>query len=192
MHEEWRDVAGYEGLYQVSNFGEVKSMPREISYINRYGYKTTVKTIEKKMTPSNVGRGWMNKCGYLSVMLTINGKQKRVGVHRLVAQAFIPNPDNKPQVNHIDGNKHNNKVDNLEWVTREENMQHAAHKLKCLSSMWSPDPVLCVETGKKYKSISEAARELGLNRRTLTYYINKGKPYCGYHWDLVQRKVGQE
>lgn len=101
--EIWRDIDGYEGLYQVSNFGRVKSFQ-----------KGTVRILKPA-----INRKW------LFVVLCKNGGKKIFKVHRLVAMAFIPNPDGKPQVNHIDGNPQNNHVDNLEWCTPSENMQHA-------------------------------------------------------------------
>lgn len=101
--EIWRDTE-YPN-YQVSNLGRVYSVPRIES---RGGF----------LSKNNNGRG------YMTVMLSIGGKQKRVYNHRLVARAFIPNPENKPEVNHKDGNKQNNCVENLEWVTRTENATH--------------------------------------------------------------------
>lgn len=183
--EIWKDIAGYEGLYQASNFGRVKALKRPISYINKYGNPTNTFTKEHIMHPSNVGRGWKEHNGYLSVALQVKNKQKRYNVHRLVAQAFIPNPENKPQVNHIDGNKHNNRVDNLEWATREENMRHAAHELNALKTMYHPIPVTCVETGKVYRSMSEAARDIGICPKTLSDTLHDKKTVKGRHWRIV-------
>lgn len=104
MEELWKDIEGFEGLYQVSNLGNVKSLKRNI--ILKPGIVAYKKTKEN---------------GYYIVNL----KSKPFYIHRLVAEAFIPNPENKPQINHIDCNKRNNNVKNLEWVTREENIQHA-------------------------------------------------------------------
>ena len=99
---EWKLIEGFDGIYSVSNYGDVKN--------NRTG---------KLMKPRK------NEKGYLHIGLTTNGKQKNMRVHRLVAQAFIPNPENKPQVNHIDFDKENNCVNNLEWVTNKENTQYS-------------------------------------------------------------------
>ena len=100
--EEWRDIEGYEGLYQISNLGRVKSFPRPT-------------------TPGGILKINKRKDGYCSVMLCKNGKTKRFSVHRLVAQAFIPNPNNLPIINHKDENPSKNIVDNLEWCDYEYN-----------------------------------------------------------------------
>ena len=102
--EIWKDISGYEGLYQVSNFGRVKRF-----------YKTTPPRILKP----GIRRGY----SFVELSCSNEGEQRQI--HRLVAQAFIPNPESKPQINHIDGCKTNNRIENLEWVTAAENMQHA-------------------------------------------------------------------
>ena len=103
MNEIWKPIVGYEGLYEVSNLGNVRSL----------NYNGTGEI--KIMKPG------ISKNGYLQVLLYINGKRKMYKVHRLVAQAFIPNPDNKPQINHKSEDKTLNTVDNLEWTTAKEN-----------------------------------------------------------------------
>ena len=112
--EEWKDIEEYEGMYQVSNYGNVKSLARQ-----RRNSKGVYMQKEKLLSLTNTSTG------YKKVELVKNGKKKSYKVHRLVAMAFIDNPENKPQVNHIDGNKTNNHVDNLEWVTSSENSIHA-------------------------------------------------------------------
>lgn len=102
MSEIWKDVAGYEGRYSVSNQGRVYSH------------------VTKKLLQSGA-TGWSNG-GYYCVGLRKDGQTKMKYIHRLVAEAFIPNPGNKPEVNHIDHNNHNNRADNLEWVTHTENV----------------------------------------------------------------------
>lgn len=110
VEEIWKDVVGYEDLYQVSNMGNVK---RKIS--RRC-------LIERIIAPTK-------SHGYMRLGLCRNNKVKMHNVHRLVAMAFIPNPECKPFVNHMDGNKKNNSIDNLEWVTAQENTRHAYNVL---------------------------------------------------------------
>lgn len=105
-HEVWKDVVGYEGLYQVSNIGNVISLRRNYKCGPKY------------LTP-------FENDGYHRVTLVVGKSHKNLLVHRLVAEAFIPNTEGKEVVNHIDGNKLNNKANNLEWVTKKENTAHA-------------------------------------------------------------------
>jgi hypothetical protein len=110
--EIWKDIAGYESYYQVSNYGRVKSLDRRIEHLNRLVKGRILKI-------NNI------KDHYSSVGLSKNHKVRTFWVHRLVANAFISNDNIFPEVNHIDGNKHNNSTNNLEWVTRSRNMNHA-------------------------------------------------------------------
>lgn len=124
MSEIWRDIDGYEGLYQVSNLGNVLSLHPHRS---------------KKEKPKIISHD--NIHGYHRVELHANGNKTKFLVHRLVADMFLPNPDNKSEVNHKDGNKDNNTVDNLEWCTHRENMKHAyvnnlVNPHKALSARW--------------------------------------------------------
>ena len=111
MKEIWKDIKGYEGLYQVSNLGRVKSLERKV--LRSEGEYRTIS--ERILKPQTTLRG------YQRIGLHYKGINKLFRIHRLVAQAFIPNPDNKPEVNHIDGKTSNNRVDNLEWVTAAQN-----------------------------------------------------------------------
>ena len=112
--EIWKDIKGYEGMYKVSNLGRVMSIRRKVN--GPRGYKTIKQKILK------IGK---NNFGYSTVTLSKHGKSHRKQVHRLVALAFIPNVNNLPQINHIDGNKSNNVVENLEWITNRDNVIHA-------------------------------------------------------------------
>lgn len=114
--ELWLQVKGYEGLYQVSNTGKIRSVDR---WIDRSDTKTKVFYV------GQIIKETFDKRGYKNVYLSINSNAKRFRVHRLVAIAFLDNPENKSQVNHKDGDKQNNHVDNLEWSTDEENRNHA-------------------------------------------------------------------
>ena len=111
MIETWRDVKGYESVYQVSDLGRVRSL--------KYGKERILKSIK-------------SGCGYFYVDLSQNKKAKKITVHRLVAQAFIKNPQNKRTVSHINGTKTDNKLSNLEWATYSETQKHSyANGLKC-------------------------------------------------------------
>lgn len=118
--EVFKDVLGYEGLYQISNYGRVKSLGRKNIFYCGLRKQYLERPVKEKILSFN-----KSYRGYLQVCLTKNGKYQTFLVHRLVAQTFIPNLENKPQVNHIDGDKENNFVDNLEWVTSSENIRHA-------------------------------------------------------------------
>jgi len=111
MEEEWRELKGSRETYLISNLGNVKTKER----IGARGYHVCSHEFSKSH----------NSSGYLRVSLTIDDKRKSYFIHRLVAKLFIPNPENKEYVNHKDGNKENNRADNLEWVTRSENEKHA-------------------------------------------------------------------
>ena len=115
MAEIWKDIKEYEGLYQVSNFGRVKSLEKWSD--TRHGPKTRKRPEMIKSLSYNAN--------YMRVNLNKDNKKTLHYVHRLVAIAFIDNPNNKPEVNHLDGNKTNNNLFNLEWVTTKENLLHA-------------------------------------------------------------------
>jgi hypothetical protein len=116
MRELWKNITGYEGMYKISNFGRVKS------YKKRTG-KGVIFLTTFLFSGSTIK--------YLIVHLSKNNNKKNCAIHRLVAQAFIPNPENKPQVNHLNNNPLNNHVDNLVWGTPSENMRHCVKQNRC-------------------------------------------------------------
>ena len=173
MLEVWKDISGYENRYQISNLGRVKSL----SYGGRTG-------IEKIMKPS------VDTKGYNFVEL----RNKKIKVHRLVALAFIPNPDNKECVDHINGIRNDNRVDNLRWCTNKENCNfplakknRAQSKIGKLNTKISR-PILQInkDTGdiiKEYPSIMEAERQLGIANTNISACCrDKAKSAGGYIW----------
>jgi len=111
LEEKWKDIPGFEGYYEVSNYGRVRSWKG----INQYSGKRKSPSIMKLR----------NRRGYMCVDILHQKKHHYFSVHRIVANVFVPNPKNKPEVNHIDGNKTNNSFKNFEWVTSSENQQHS-------------------------------------------------------------------
>lgn len=114
----WKPVVGYEGIYEVNELGQIKSLSRE-KYCGHEGSNPQI--TKEKLLKERICR-----MGYPIVRLSKDGIAKNVRVHRILAQAFIENPENKPNVNHIDNNPLNKSLDNLEWCTQKENMQHAS------------------------------------------------------------------
>lgn len=170
--EQWKPIQGYEGLYEVSNKGRVKSLGNggKNQYSNKEIYKVPIKL-------SN---------GYLRVNLCKDGKIKSYLVHRLVANAFIPNPDNLEQVNHKDENKHNNNVENLCWCSAKENSNYGTRNERISSSLTNHEKfstiIKCfnLETNKitYYSSIHEASRYFKVNPSIIWQSMYKSKtPY---------------
>ena len=167
MKEEWRDIKGYEGRYQVSNLGRIKSL-RD----NNGNYRESFPLI------------FSDKSGYKRVNLYTRSRCKHFLVHRLVAMHFIDNPNNLPQVNHKDENKQNNCVENLEWCTPRYNIcygnrnKKVSNKLKVYKRTNSHSKhlkeshfrkcVICVTTGKKFNTIKEAAEYYYIDRHSIS------------------------
>lgn len=168
--ETWKDIEGYEGLYQVSTLGRVKS------FHGRGGVSVRILHSQKRSH------------GYLGVTLAKDKVQTHYMIHRLVAEAFIDNPYNYPQVNHKDEDKTNNRVDNLEWCTAKYNSnygigaQRAAESRKKLPQL--KRKVLCVETGEVFDSLTSVKEFTHVNGvwRALN---GRNKTCGGYHWRYV-------
>jgi len=164
--EAWRDIQGFEGIYQVSNKGNVRSLDRIITYSDGRVYNYS----GKKLALTSV-----NNPGYINVKLSVNQKIITKDIHVLVANAFIDNPENKPWVNHIDGNKLNNNDWNLEWSTMSENAVHAldngltVHGEKCSWSKLTNDQVLEIysRSHNNEKHI-DIARDYGITKGTVS------------------------
>ena len=179
MVETFKPIKGYEGLYEVSNLGRVLSLPKRVDRGKCHrNYTERIKAL-----------GADTK-GYLRVSLSKEGVNKTHKVHRLVAEAFIDNPNNLPQVNHIDGNKSNNCVDNLEWCTHSENQLHA-YKTGLNSNAGEHNPAhKLTEQDVKYiranykrrdkiNGVKALAKKFNVDRHTITRIVN------GTHWKEV-------
>lgn len=176
--ETWKNIKGYEGLYQVSNMGRVKSLER--TFIDKSGRKRTVK--ECILKPSVVVGG------YLRVGLCVGGKQKMLRVHRLVCEAFHENPDNKSDVNHINEDKTDNRACNLEWSTRRENMNHGTRNTRAAKALSKPigQYTLYGELVKIWPSVSVAQRQTGFSRGNISQAANgKYKNSHGFVWKYI-------
>ena len=185
MEEIWKDIKGYEGLYQVSNLGRVKSLKRKV-----YAGRNRLRWQYERIMSNNKSNG----NGYLVVNLNKESKDKNKYIHRLVAEAFIPNPNHYLYVNHKDENRKNNKVDNLEWCTALYNNTyknaHIRKGLKNRNNRLSKKVYQLDDDNniiKEYPSISEASRQLNLTMQSLSGCLNgKTKHSGGYKWKFVK------
>lgn len=167
----WKSIAGFEGYYEISDSGMVRSVKRKVPNKN-----TEIIVHEKILKP------WIDSWGYPTVCLFKDGKAHCKKIHRLIAEAFIP-PFVGEQVNHIDGNKSNNSIENLEWCTGSENMSHAYR----IGLHGKAKPVLIVELGMKFCSIQEAARYVnGKHSGIVRCLTGRNKTHRGYHFELAE------
>lgn len=143
MTELWRDIQGFEGLYQVSDQGKVRGLKR-----------------------GHLLRPNRKRAGYMQVALSRDGICKFIDVHRLVALTFLPNPEKKPQVNHKNGRKDDNRLCNLEWTTNSENQRHRFDVLGHSGN--TARPVICLETKREYPSAKAAAADIGCDRSSVS------------------------
>ena len=180
--ENWKDIKGYEGLYQVSDLGRVRSLERDV--FNPRG--TVIRHIEEKILAPN-----LNRYGYQYVSFSLNGKIKSITVHRLVAEAFIPNPENKPQVNHKNEIKTDNCVDNLEWCDASYNINFGTRTERSIQNRRSykfgnnpsAKAVFCVELNKTFDCAIRVEEELGICGSSICN-VCKGKQKTAgkLHW----------
>lgn len=176
MEEIWKGINNFEQYYEVSNLGNVKTLERNVW--NRFSYVTRPERIMKQDT---------DRYGYKGVCIHVGNYKKRHTVHRLVAEAFIPNPYNLPEVNHKDGNKENNSADNLEWVTGSENIKHAIDNgLKTTTTIERPVVQIDMKSSmviNKFNSLSEAHNKTNTNTTGIMKCC-KGYGYTanGFRW----------
>jgi hypothetical protein len=176
--ELWEDISGFEGHYQISSYGRVKSCDRILPH-KTYG----TWHIRERMLKQHMSGPSDNK--YYEVMLHVGeGNMVAKKIHRMVAEAFIPNPLNKPEVNHIDGNKANNRVDNLEWVTGQENVDHAWRTGLCINIVKAKQrPVINLDTGERFASVADAERSFGKSIGAISHVLRGvTKTAHGYRW----------
>jgi len=173
--EVWKDVVGYEGLYEISSFGRLKRLKR--TTLGKDGIEYNY--------PELIIKGDYDKDGYIRTTMSKNKKKKTKKLHRLVAEAFIPNPNNYPEVNHLDETKDNNHVDNLEWVTvkgnanygtRNERITNHPNQIAKINSWKKPVRVTNLRNGKikTYESATKASKHLGLDQTLISRGCRNG------------------
>lgn len=161
-NEVWRKIDG-STRHEVSNCGRVR-----------------------KSTTKRLLRPGLNTYGYPHFSFKCGGKMKCMTVHRAVALAFIPNPEGKAQVNHKNGDKTDNRVENLEWCSCSENLRHAYRT--GLKKGPRIKPVMCIEMGVVYCSMQEASRKTGICEGSISQSVRKGHASYGLHWSLINKE----
>ena len=170
-NEVWKDIPNYEGIYKVSNIGRIKMLERNI--VDSWGRKVHKK--EHILKPRTGNR-------YYMIALYKNRKREDLLIHRIVAETFIPNPENKPFINHKDENCFNNSVENLMWCTQKENMNWGTaidRRSKKLRK-----PVICIELGMLFDGLLEAEKQTGAKRPNICKCLKGIRETAGgYHWE---------
>ena len=175
LNEEWRDIPDYVGVYQISNYGRVKRLEHTKVYKNGTHYHYTPLILKPQF----------ERCGYIQLHLCKDNNKIWIKVHRLVAESFLERPEEKTQVNHIDGNKANPRLDNLEWVTQSENILHAIRT--GLVKKFRRTPVLQFDLEgnfiREHESITAAAKSVGRSSSSIQKYLEGETTHCaGYMW----------
>lgn len=172
MEETWKDIEGYNGDYQVSTFGRIKSF--------------------KQGAQGKILMPIIKENKYVKINLYNQGKMTTYSVHRLVAQAFIPNPDNLPQVNHKDRNPSNNQVSNLEWCDMTYNNNYDGRVERQAKSCTKSKQVLCIDTNEIFYSSGDAARKLGINARLIRgVCLDEHNSTHGLRFKYINEKEGR-
>ena len=185
MEEIWKDIEGYEGLYQVSNLGRVRSLGRDIVRRTRYGTMAPYHINGKVLKPLHSQGDYCYVHLFDKDGASINHK-----VHRLVAKAFVPNPDNLNEVNHIDEDKDNNRADNLEWCKHADNCNYGTRNERSKTKRSKPVQQLDADGNvvAEYPSTIEAERVTGTNRYQIRMCCNgKYKTAGGYRWKFKEQ-----
>ena len=181
-NETWKDIEGYEGYYQVSDFGRVRSVGRWVAKQNRWG------GISDYYCEGKIRKTGDNGTGFLIIGLSKEGSIDYFLVHRLVAIAFIPNVEGLPDVDHKDFNKLNNYVENLEWTEDFRNNKKLFNAGRMKNTYQSSGKIRHIETGIIYQSCMEASKNLGLPYSSLNYHVNgqKGMKHVrGNHFEFI-------
>lgn len=182
MDELWKDIPGYEGYYQASSEGRIRSLDRVVEYVKHYNYGDV---FAKHKMQGRILHQTMTS-GYLGVVLQIAGKSHYPLVHRLVASAFVPNPENKPQVDHIDGDRTNNRPSNLRWVTSKENHANAIERGEHTSQqIYKKKRVRDIDTGEVFESMLAAENKFHIPRGRISAAIKSNQRVYGHKFELI-------